>query len=107
MFFVFQPEKCPYVLYKIFEHCWMYDPTERPTAAQLHEDIVQLLQDLETGNENNLYIVNNHPTKKHQLPKDPNNLEILPPSLLRNPTIPPKKFPRVSFSYFLSEMCSN
>ena len=74
-------------------HCWSYGAIERPTAAALHEEIDQLLHDMETGNENNLYIMNNHPTTKNHISNPANADE---PILTRNPTIPPKKFPRVS-----------
>ena len=85
-------------------NCWSYDPTERPTASGLHEEIDQLLHEMEMGAENNLYIINNQLTtvtgngngdgQRYQT----DNLEEDLPILSRNPTIPPKKIPRVSFN---------
>ena len=94
--------------------CWSYEPGNRPVAADLHEQITHLLTEIELGHENNLYIVNNQPTAKGELSAQHESYSTLNSNIesqhetqhdeiehifTRNPTIPPKKFPKVRFFY--------
>lgn len=95
--------------------CWSYEPGNRPVAADLHEQITHLLTEIELGHENNLYIVNNQPTAKGELSAQHESYSTLNSNIesqhethhdeiehifTRNPTIPPKKFPKVRFFLF-------
>ena len=43
-----KPDLCPHPLFSLLEHCWKYDPTERPTAAEVDTRIELLIEQMES-----------------------------------------------------------
>ena len=43
-----KPDLCPHPLFSLLEHCWKYDPAERPTAAEVDTRIELLIEQMET-----------------------------------------------------------
>ncbi|KAK2585418.1 hypothetical protein KPH14_010086 [Odynerus spinipes] len=54
-----QPENIPCDVYKIMQHCWAFQPEDRPTFAQLVLDLQTLVEflPLQNGNSNPCYIL--------------------------------------------------
>ena len=48
-----KPDLCPHPLFSLLEHCWKYDPTERPTAAEIDTRIELLIEQMETMEQRN------------------------------------------------------
>merc|ERR1712131_148550 len=84
-----KPDLCPHPLFSLLEHCWKYDPAERPTAAEVDTRIELLIEQMETM-EQRLY--DNYENFKNTSEIEQDHHEISPTTspLTRNPTIPPK-----------------
>ena len=48
-----KPDLCPHPLFSLLEHCWKYDPAERPTAAEIDTRIELLIEQMETMEQRN------------------------------------------------------